>query len=46
MGWFKGLPLAQTADLAAAFAGRVCGFSGALPDDLQAYDMLHQQTQG
>jgi fructokinase len=46
MGWLMGLPLAHTADLAAAFAGRVCGFSGALPDDVQAYDVLHQQIQG
>lgn len=46
MGWFKGLPLARTADLAAAFAGQVCGFSGALPDDVQVYDMLRRQIQG
>jgi len=46
MGWFKGLPLARTANLAAAFAGQVCGFSGAVPDDVQVYDMLRRQIQG
>ena len=46
MGWFKGLPLSRTADLASAFAGRICSFSGALPDDARVYEMLCQQNQG
>jgi fructokinase len=46
MGWIMGLPLARTANLAAAFAGRICSLSGALPDDGRAYKILRQQIQG